>query len=242
MVQSTLFQEDSPASHIAKQEKDLEKKMNATCGRKCLEQFEKFNRATLWAKTFAALLIGTGDWYSTRCRLTWSLRATKCYRFYFQLAPLTLPTEEIEFGLLPTPKAFHASMEHEMTNTEHKRYRKNDLMNLSLLPTPDTQNHRNGTSLRKDNNMMEGGKHGVSLHHLAAHGMLPTPATRDYKGARTSEALQEAERTGTNSLPDFFAQTGKTSQLNPRFVLEMMGFPPDWTLQPFLSQSGEMRA
>jgi hypothetical protein len=30
---------------------------------------------------------------------------------------------------------------------------------------------------------------------------------------------------------------GKTFQLNPRFVAEMMGFPPDWTELPF--QSGE---
>jgi hypothetical protein len=68
-------------------------------------------------------------------------------------------------------------------------------------------------------------------------GMLPTPATPDYKGARSTEALEEAGRNQTNSLPDAFAQTGKTSQLNPRFVLEMMGFPPDWTELPF--QSGE---
>ena len=26
---------------------------------------------------------------------------------------------------------------------------------------------------------------------------------------------------------------GKTSQLNPLFVAEMMGFPPDWTVLPF---------
>ena len=32
-------------------------------------------------------------------------------------------------------------------------------------------------------------------------------------------------------------QTGKNSQLNPRFVAEMMGFPPNWTELPF--QSGE---
>jgi hypothetical protein len=31
-------------------------------------------------------------------------------------------------------------------------------------------------------------------------------------------------------------QTGEISQqLNPQFVCEMMGFPPDWTLLPFLS-------
>jgi hypothetical protein len=29
------------------------------------------------------------------------------------------------------------------------------------------------------------------------------------------------------------------SQLNPLFVAEMMGFPPDWTILPF--QSGETK-
>jgi site-specific DNA-cytosine methylase len=33
---------------------------------------------------------------------------------------------------------------------------------------------------------------------------------------------------------------GKTSQLNPRFVAEMMGFPVNWTELPF--QSGELKA
>jgi len=64
-------------------------------------------------------------------------------------------------------------------------------------------------------------------------GMLPTPATRDYKGARSTEALEESGRTGTNSLPDMFHQPGKSSQLNPLFVAEMMGFPIDWLELPF---------
>lgn len=32
---------------------------------------------------------------------------------------------------------------------------------------------------------------------------------------------------------------GKTSQLNPLFVEEMMGFPLMWTTLPFLSQNGD---
>jgi hypothetical protein len=32
-----------------------------------------------------------------------------------------------------------------------------------------------------------------------------------------------------------YLQTGKNSQLNPRFVAEMMGFPPNWTELPFLN-------
>lgn len=33
----------------------------------------------------------------------------------------------------------------------------------------------------------------------------------------------------------FPCQPGKTSQLNPRFVAEMMGFPANWTELPFLN-------
>jgi site-specific DNA-cytosine methylase len=66
--QISLFTEDELtfsqgaflASPTHQQGSDLEKQMTATSGRKCLEQFGKFNRVGLWAKTFAALLIGTG--------------------------------------------------------------------------------------------------------------------------------------------------------------------------------------
>ena len=58
---------------------------------------------------------------------------------------------------------------------------------------------------------------------------LPTPTARDYKGARSSESLAKAGRNKNNSLPDQFNQPGKTSQLNPHFVEEMMGYPIGWT-------------
>jgi hypothetical protein len=93
----------------------------------------------------------------------------------------------------------------------------------------------NATATMKSSQVKEGSMHSVTLTRAMSMGMLPTPATRDYKGARSTEALEEAGRNQTNSLPDAFAQTGKTSQLNPLFVLEMMGFPPDWTELPFLS-------
>lgn len=72
------------------------------------------------------------------------------------------------------------------------------------------------------------------------YGMLPTPTMRDYKGAPTIESIQKRGRNPmTNNLADRFAQTGKSSQLNPLFVEEMMGFPLMWTTLPFLSQSGD---
>jgi len=105
---------DSPASRIQQQGSGLAKKMNATCGRKCLEQYEKFSHVGLWAKTFSALLIGMEGWYSKRCKLIWKLKGTKSNRMYFQLRPLTLHTEGIESGLLPTPLA----QAREQTNFE----------------------------------------------------------------------------------------------------------------------------
>src|SRR3990167_11017721 len=101
----TSLQGDSLANHLVRLEKEKAQKMTAISGVKCLEQFGRFNRVTLWQKMFAGLLIGTREWYSTRCKLTWKLRALKSCRFYFQLVPLTHHTEGTEFGLLPTPLA-----------------------------------------------------------------------------------------------------------------------------------------
>jgi hypothetical protein len=169
--QTSLFGEDKSTSfpegfHVNPthlQENGSARMTSATCGPRCLEQFEKFNHVGLWAKTFSALLIGMEGWSSKRCRLTWKLRGTKYNRLYFQLQVLALRTKGTVFGL------------------------------------------------------------------------LPTPTTRDWKGARTSEALRHSGRNGMNSLPDYFAQPGKTTQLNPQFVMETMGFPKDWTVSPFLS-------
>ena len=80
----------------------------------------------------------------------------------------------------------------------------------------------------------------VEIESLLLHGLIPTVCARDYKGGRNKENLERSGRSMTNSLPEYFAQPGKTSQLNPRFALEMMGFPPDWTELPF--QNGETKA
>lgn len=245
----TFSQEASPASHTAPQESDLERKMTATSGRKCLEQFERFNRAGLWAKTFAALLIGMEGWYSTKCRLTWKMRATRSHRIYFQLAPSTHPTDGIGFGLLPTVKKNDYGKGRELKDGKNQAesgqtfgVELRQLAHSGLLPTPtvmdtncgdlDKIDARRAKALASKKN---GNGFGATLGELGNRGLLPTPTKMDYKGARSSEALEAAGRTATNSLPDAFAQTGISSQLNPQFVAEMMGFPTDWLELPFLS-------
>lgn len=189
--QLTLFQVGSLnlANHTAPQESGLEKMTNATYGQRCLEQFERFNHVGSWAKMFSALLIGTGGWYSRRCRLTWNMKGTKSNRLYFRLRVSTLPTEGTEFGLLPTVRARAAG-----GNCSNDRGKGN-------------------------------------LEDVIASGMLPTPMAEWSPEKNTGKRNQD-------SIPKRIKDAGgKTSQLNPRFVLEMMGFPPNWTELPF--QSGE---
>lgn len=56
--------------------------------------------------------------------------------------------------------------------------------------------------------------------------LLPTPAARDYKGARKPETMAKTGRNSeTNSLPDLVEwKDGTNSRLSPLFVEEMMGY------------------
>ena len=97
--------------------------------------------------------------------------------------------------------------------------------------------------------------HDVSLHHLAASGLLPTPKAQNANAPgehghggkdlqtvimgmlptpQAADGFKGCANQNQDSLHKTF-QTGPDSQLNPRFVAEMMGFPPDWLELPFLA-------
>lgn len=247
---STSSPVDSHANPTAPQESDLAKKMTVTSGLKCLEQYGRFNHATLWAKMFPGLLIGMGGWFSKRCKLSWKLKATRSGRLYFQLVPSTLPTEGIEYGLLPMPQAIDGNGQGRDLRLKKDSNRdpnqpgswRGDLKDYAsngLLPTPIAGNMKNGCRQvpggRIDRKINQGWT--IELNDLAVNSLLPTPVMSNYKGANSIEALEARGRLKqkADNLADQFAQHGISSQLNPRFVLEMMGFPPDWTELPFLS-------
>ena len=113
---------------------------------------------------------------------------------------------------------------------------------LLLTPTATEIHHRQRVERWKSQGRtsMHGAEDGEKnpnglTDFLDFHGLLPTPTARDWKGAPT---LEHFARKGKNpqqgSLPDFFAQAGRSFQLNPLFVAEMMGFPVNWTVLPFL--------
>ena len=126
-------------------------------------------------------------------------------------------------------------------------------------PTPDTQNHRDGTKVRKDNNLAEGGRHGVSLHHAVVQ--WPTPVSSasiacTMKAARKEAArlhprgqetlatrvattwptplVDDANNTNpkANRFPTLVPQVKKqegSGSLNCNWVEALMGYPPGWT-------------
>ena len=84
----------------------------------------------------------------------------------------------------------------------------------------------------KKNGYKNGTKFGSLLSQVKYSGMLPTPTANCHKGG----AVRTDPKRQSDTLAHHFTETpGKTSQLNPRFVAEMMGFPANWTELPFLS-------
>jgi hypothetical protein len=100
-----------------------------------------------------------------------------------------------------------------------------------MLPTPDCSDRRS------DNSQQWG------LSNYAKNGMLPTPAAEDNRdrGKISDPAVQRRISMGkqvglTCHMKEIgYQKTGANSQLNPRFVAEMMGFPPNWLELPFQS-------
>jgi len=212
MEQLTLFQEGSLVSPTQAQENDSAKKMSAICGPKCSEQYARLPQVSSWAKMFAALLIGTGEWYSMRCKLIWSLRGTKSRPFLY-LRRRSMPrTAVIEFGLLPTP----------MANDIHHAER---VKALKETGAETMSSRKNGAN--RPNGLMD---------YLDFNQMLPTPNAMDWNTARSPESYAKAKEKHGAALQDTLRQrAGQGSQLNPRFVAEMMGFPANWTELPFLN-------
>lgn len=250
---SMCSREGSPASRSALQASGKARPMTVTSGRRCCEQFDLYDRAGSWAKTFTALLIGREGWYSSKCALTWKMRATPSKRIYFQLVPSTLPTDATECGLLPTPTAMEdrripgRENRSEIAASRMKsnmnlytyielpptvqtqglkicREGRSYPMNLKMLPTPTAIDAGSG---RVNKSLSPNAKERPTLGMMSKRGLLPTPRAFCYKDAKRDR--------GRYNLGEIILEqyAGQTSQLSPLFVAEMMGFSPNWTVSPF---------
>lgn len=100
-AQQSLFAADTRASPFQQQENDRVRLTKDTSGRRCLELYEVSGRDGSLPKMLLDILNSV----STRLPHRWRLKDSRSGHLLFQLAPLMPSTEEIEFGLWPTPRA-----------------------------------------------------------------------------------------------------------------------------------------
>lgn len=167
------------------------------------------------------------------------------------------------FGLLPTPTAQEGfnSGKGEIFVTRNNTIRIRNQNGTSsrlglegavkhmLYPTPTARSYKHGSKItdgRSRRKISQGWT--MELNDLAVSGLLPTPTMRDYQPSVSPAGLVRKNGKRRDdalcNIPVMIGQhcqqnDGKTSQLNPLFVEEMMGYPLMWTTLPFLSQNGD---
>ena len=251
---STSSREVSHASPFPLPAGERVRKTAVTSGLTCSVPFTRSGPVGLLVRT----LVASSRWYSPARRLTWdvsplcserislytvsgrntssrpsavilSVKDIPSSRCLFQLVPSVPRTEGTVSGLLPTPIA----SDFKVRGPGSQQKGLPEIIREMLLPTPTaTEIHhwqrverwkRQGRTSMHETEDGEKNPNGLT-DFLDFHGLLPT--------------LEHIGRKGKNprqgGLPDSFAQTGRSFQLNPLFVAEMMGFPTSWTVLPFL--------
>lgn len=181
---------------------------------------------------------------------TLNVKDTPSNRYLFRLVPLEHRTEGTEFGLLqdllPTPTAIDAGtgrMNKSLSPNAKERTTIAMAAKMGLLPTPMATDIRHEKRVKElkaaGGNTFHSRKNGATrpngfMDWMDFHGLLPTPTASDKYTGTTKERKDGASRM-SNLKHNIAHQYGRNSQLNPRFVAEMMGFPVDWTVLPFLN-------
>ena len=230
------------------------RKTAVTSGLTCSVPFTRSGPVGLLVRT----LVASSRWYSPARRLTWdvsplcserislytvsgrntssrpsavilSVKDIPSSRCLFRLVPSVPRTEGTVYGLLPTPIA----SDFKVRGPGSQQKGLPEIIREMLLPTPTaTEIHhwqrverwkRQGRTSMHETEDGEKNPNGLT-DFLDFHGLLPTLEHIGRKGKNPQQG----------GLPDSFAQTGRSFQLNPLFVAEMMGFPTSWTVLPFL--------
>lgn len=251
---STSSQEVFHASPFPLPAGERVRRTAVTSGLTCSVPFTRSGPVGLLVRT----LVASSRWYSPARRLTWdvsplcserislytvsgrntssrpsavilNVKDIPSSRCLFRLVPSVPRTEGTVSGLLPTPIA----SDFKVRGPGSQQKGLPEIIREMLLPTPTATEirhrqrverwKRQGRTSMHETEDGEKNPNGLT-DFLDFHGLLPT--------------LEHIGRKGKNprqgGLPDFFAQTGRSFQLNPLFVAEMMGFPTSWTVLPFL--------
>jgi len=178
------------------------------------------------------------------------MKGTRFNRIFFQLRASTLPISETESGLLLKTPCVADSYSENLSKKEQKFGNSGTLAQEVqsgfierrgyMLPTPVSSDVEGGVSsprqIKMHNNRWvrvsdnTGTQFGAKMRDVAQ--MLPTPKSQE---ARGNASRDRGKFNLTDEVSKMHEHDGTSSQLNPLFVEEMMGFPENWTLLPFLN-------
>lgn len=212
-ARSMFSRQVSHANHSALLESEQERTITVTSGRRLFVQYGRYSPLGLLVKT----LLESSAWYSQAMRLKWvaqtiySRRITYTERSRNTRSPSSAKTLSVR-DMQSNRLLFRLVPSARLTGeTEY-----------GLLPTVQTQ----GLKVCNENGKTE------FLNLL----LLPTPKTTAKTNLKHHNK-QKVNLTEKNS----HRIGGGTSQLNPLYVAEMMGFPLTWLTSSFLSQNGDKR-
>ena len=238
--QSTFLPEGSRASLTVLPGSEEAQKMTVTSGRNISGLLERQDRDTSLPRTF----LESCPPISTRCYLTWKVKATPAGRSIFQLAPSMPRTDESESSLWPTPKAVMVEEEYEgwrsrmagysdpKSNTKTKP--DNLAVAVKMWPTPDASPRGPramelvGQTGRSVERRKSGQQRGIDLQTAAK--MWPTPRASEWKDTGPVGSKSHAHMDKRDYLCAKVKDVNQpTGQLNPAWVEWLMGFPSGFT-------------
>ena len=180
-----------PANPSARQESGSEQKTLATSGRTSPDQYELFAPECVFSRTSK----DTSPSDSERSLENWNQLVTRRRGEYSLRGKLEHHTRGNECSSWPSPIASEVRQGFQ----DRSRGMKGSQESLTTVvmkswPTPDASNHRDGAVLRTDNNLEQGGFHGVSLHHAMTKYGQAAPVNPSTNGSH-----QESWRTPSSS-------------------------------------------
>lgn len=217
-------QEDFHASRSVLQASEKERKMTVTSGQKCCEQYGRYSQLGSLVKT----LLVSSQWFSPARRLKWEVQTICSKR-------ISYTEQSSNSRLMPSVKTLNVLdiRSNRLLFRLVPSERHTDATECGLLPTAQTQ----GLKVCNKDGKTEFLNLGLLLTPSASDGLRAGMSMESLKSHKKKNAEQ-------SNLAEQIAHKvgGGTSQLNPLFVAEMMGYPLEWLTLPFLSQNGEAKA
>lgn len=180
-----------------------------TSGLKCYGLYAKSNPLSLFVKT----LLGSSEWHSTMCYLTWKVKATPASRLLYQLAPSVPSTDETGYGSLLIAQTRQDQCCQQKKRPSHS----------PMLPTPTCQDGGKATKRWREKH-----QNNLTAYVFNPGKLIPTPAAADYKGAPKNR-YQGSPTYKANLSEGVRLSESCSTHLNPQFLECVMGFPEGWT-------------